>query len=72
MKYIVAIVLAVLLYSYFDNRNTDKLYTFYYSSCVAIPGQVSLMKWKDGNPQCTRTEELKQKTDNLHNWKQFM
>ncbi len=46
----------------------DRLIAFYKESCIALPGQTSIMKWKDDKPVCERIEYLKH-GNNLKDWR---
>lgn len=76
MKYAIGFILGALLigvYCSLTTRiNNKELELFYATSCVALPGQVAIMKWVGHEPQCKRVEVMKEKDPDITNWKKFM
>jgi hypothetical protein len=75
MRYFIgamSIIIATTLWIMWEEQKaSERLMDFYYSSCVALPGQVSIMKWNNGKPMCERKEEIvKPKGNNLLSWRE--
>lgn len=53
-----------------DQQRDEHIIAFYHDSCVAMPGQTSVMKWVDGKATCTRYEEKGKHGNNLKDWRE--
>lgn len=52
------------------NKNLESTKTFYKESCIARKNQISVMKWVDGKPTCTRSETLVKSGNDLTDWRE--
>ena len=75
MRYfIITLIVLIFTIAYMDGEEREQvkqLEEFYKASCVALPGQVSIMKWLDNKPVCERKEAISaNKGNNLLSWRE--
>ena len=71
MYYLIMGAMGYVLGLYVSYADVAANKEFYKANCVAAPRQISIMRWSDGKPQCTITQEIKPKSStNLKDWRE--